>query len=409
MKRWIGLVLACLLMLAGCGTPGSGTPQTGQMLEYPMEHSAYPEREYRAVWVSYLEWMRFDFSSEEAFRQQCQELAQRCKALGLNTVLAQVRPFGDALYPSQWFPWSHLCTGTQGQNPGFDPLLVLEQEVHGAGLELEAWVNPYRVKGPTGVPELSEQSLASQYPHLVKETEQGIYLNPASQEARDLIVKGVEELLEHYQLEGIHFDDYFYPTTDPEFDKEEYAQQGGGLSLEEWRKQNVNQLVQQVYTAIKARWPEVRFGISPTGNIENNYDIQYSDVKLWLSEPGYVDYLMPQIYWGFGYTTSNGDTQYGFQQLVQRWAELPRSEQVQLYVGLGAYRIGEGDGGSNVDSVSQWQKGNQLAAQVEHLRTSRMQGYGLYRYDSLFFNTVWSELCGLEQENLATCNQVSGE
>ena len=171
----------------------------------------------------------------------------------------------------------------------------------------------------------------------------------------------------------------------------------------------MNQLVQQVYTAIKARWPEVRFGISPTGNIENNYNIQYSDVKLWLSEPGYVDYLMPQIYWGFGYTTSNGDTQYGFQQLVQRWAELPRSEQVQLYVGLGAYRIGEGDGGSNVDSVSQWQKGNQLAAQVEHLRTSRIQGYGLYRYDSLFFNTVWSELCGLEQENLATCNQVSGE
>ena len=195
MKRWIGLVLACLLMLAGCGTPGSGTPQTGQMLEYPMEHTSYPGREYRAVWVSYLEWMRFDFSSEEAFRQQCQELAQRCKALGLNTVLAQVRPFGDALYPSQWFPWSHLCTGTQGQNPGFDPLLVLEQEVHGAGLELEAWVNPYRVKGPTGVPELSEQSLASQYPHLVKETEQGIYLNPASQEARDLIVKGVEALL----------------------------------------------------------------------------------------------------------------------------------------------------------------------------------------------------------------------
>jgi len=118
----------------------------------PVENPALPAGEWRAVWVSYLEWAAMDFSSADSFRAGCVQMLENCAGLGLNTVLAQVRPFGDALYKSQLFPWSHLCTGVQGQDPGFDPLDILLQEAHGRGLSVEAWLNPYRLRSSAAMP-----------------------------------------------------------------------------------------------------------------------------------------------------------------------------------------------------------------------------------------------------------------
>ena len=169
---------------------------------------------YRAVWVSYLEWQRVDFTSGQAFRADIDSMMDNIHALGATVVLAQVRPFGDALYPSAYFPFSHICTGVQGQNPGFDPLALLVAAAHERGLELEAWINPYRLQAG-GAPALCDASPARLHPEWVKYTDTGAYLDPASAAVRQYIADSVEELCAGYAIDGIHFDDYFYPTTDP--------------------------------------------------------------------------------------------------------------------------------------------------------------------------------------------------
>ena len=348
---------------------------------------ALPAGEWRAVWVSYLEWAAMDFSSEEAFRAGVVQLLDNCTGLGLNTVLAQVRPFGDALYRSSLFPWSHLCTGVQGQDPGFDPLDVLLTEAHARGLSLEAWVNPYRLRSSASMPPvLAESSLLNAHPEWVCTVNEGAYLNPAIPEAADYVVQGVAELVQNYAVDGIHFDDYFYPTTDPSIDAAQFAA-SGETDLTAWRRANVTRLVKAAHDAVKAADPTLRFGVSPQGNPDNDRNEQYTDLSVWLTASGadaVVDYLCPQIYWGYGYTLSSGSTRFAFENITAEWLALPRAESTALYFGLGAYRVGVGDGGANADSVSQWCTGSALARQVTDLRSAGAGGWALYRYGSLF-------------------------
>ena len=353
----------------------------------PAPNPALPAGEWRAVWVSYLEFAEMDFSSESAFRADATALMDNCLSLGLNTVIAQVRPFGDALYRSSLFPWSHLCTGVQGQDPGFDPLNVLLTEAHARGLSLEAWVNPYRLRSSASMPPaIAENSLLNTHPEWVCTVNEGAYLNPAIPEASDYVVQGVAELVQNYAVDGIHFDDYFYPTTDAAVDAVQFAA-SGAADLAAWRRQNVTALVAQVYRTVKAADPTLRFGISPQGNPDNDRNEQYTDLSVWLTASGadaVVDYLCPQIYWGYGYTLSSGSTRFAFENITAEWLALPRAESTALYFGLGAYRVGVGDGGANADSVSQWCTGSALARQVTDLRSAGAGGWALYRYGSLF-------------------------
>ena len=348
---------------------------------------ALPSGEWRAVWVSYLEWARMNFSSEAAFRADIAALMDNCAALGLNTVLAQVRPFGDALYESSLFPWSHLCTGTQGQAPGFDPLDVLITEAHARGLSLEAWINPYRLKSSAAMPpSIGETNLMHIHPEWCCTVGEGVYLNPAIPEAAAYVVQGVAELVERYAVDGIHFDDYFYPTTEASLDAAQFAA-SGEKDLASWRQQNVTSLVKAAHDAVKAADPTLRFGVSPQGNPENDLATQYSDIYTWLTASGadaVVDYLCPQVYWGYGYQLQSGSTRFAFENIVPEWLGMARAGDVALYFGLGAYRIGVGDGGANADSTSQWATGSALARQTADLRSRGAQGWALYRYDSLF-------------------------
>ena len=350
-------------------------------------NAALPAGEWRAVWVSYLEWAGMDFSSEEAFRAGAAALMDNCLSIGLNTVIVQVRPFGDALYRSRLFPWSHVCTGEQGKDPGFDPLDVLITEAHSRGLSLEAWVNPYRLRSSAKMPAvLAESSLANTHPEWVCAVGEGLYLNPALPEAADYVVQGVAELLQNYAVDGIHFDDYFYPTTEESIDAAQFAA-SGAADLAAWRRQNVTALVKKVHDTVKTADPTLRFGISPQGNPDNDLNGQYSDVTGWLASGGEeqaVDYLCPQVYWGYGYTLQSGSTRFAFENIVPAWLAYPRAEGVALYFGLGAYRVGVGDGGANADSVSGWSTGSALARQVEDLRGQNAGGWALYRYGSLF-------------------------
>ena len=365
---------------AGTAAPEAAAPPASS-------NAALPAGEWRAVWVSYLEWAELDFSSEESFRAGASALLDNCAALGLNTVIAQVRPFGDALYRSALFPWSYLCTGVQGQDPGFDPLDILITEAHGRGLSLEAWINPYRLRSSGSMPpNTAESSLITTHPEWLCTVGEGVYLNPAIPEAADYVVQGVAELVQNYAVDGIHFDDYFYPTTDPSLDAAQFAASGAG-DLGSWRRANVTALVKAAHDVVKAADPTLRFGISPQGNMDNDFDGQYSDIYSWLTAEGkeaVVDYLCPQIYWGYGYALQSGSTRYAFENIVPAWLALSRSADAALYFGLGAYRIGTGDGGANADSVSQWCTGSALARQVDDLRAQGAGGWALYRYGSLF-------------------------
>ena len=366
---------------------GPDGPAGGEVETPTAPNPALPAGEWRAVWVSYLEWARMDFSSEETFRAGAAQLLDNCAGLGLNTILAQVRPFGDALYRSNLYPWSHLCTGVQGQDPGFDPLDVLLQEAHGRGLSVEAWINPYRLRSSAAVPpNLAETNLICTHPEWTCTVGEGVYLNPAEPAAAGYVVQGVAELVQNYAVDGIHFDDYFYPTTDEGIDAVQFAASGVS-SRTIWRRENVTALVQAVHDAVKAQDPTLRFGISPQGNPDNDEDQQYSDVKAWLAAGGdhaVVDYLCPQVYWGEGFALSSGSTRFAFENIVPEWLGYPRAADVALYFGLGAYRIGVGDGGADPDAGTRWNTGEALARQVQFLREQNAGGWALYRYGSLF-------------------------
>ena len=353
---------------------------------------------YRAVWVSYLEWQQVDFSTPETFSGDIAVILGNIRNLGATVVLAQVRPFGDALYPSSYYPFSHLCTGQQGRDPGYDPLALLVQAAHDRGLALEAWVNPYRIQAGL-TPALCDASPAKLHPDWVKYTDTGAYLDPANTAVRQYIADAVGELCANYDVDGIHFDDYFYPTTDPAFDAADYAASGTALTQDDWRRENVNALVELCHAT--ARRYGVRFGVAPVGDPEQNYALQYSDAARWLRQ-GTVDYLMPQLYWGQEYV-KDGDTSHSLARLAGAWAALPRAAGVRLYAGLGAYRIGAGDGS---DAGSEWVSGRALADQLNLLDRLGVQGAGLYRYASLFDASDYAGLAAAEVDAVRQVWQI---
>ncbi len=336
------------------------------------------------MWVSYLELNTLlKGKSQSTFTSNIRTVFDNVKKAGINTVFVQVRPFGDAMYPSDIFPWSYICTGTEGKNPGYDPLAIMVQEAHKRGLRIEAWINPYRIRAkgsstPISADNPAKDLLASGSDAVI-EFDGGVYYNPGSAEARDMITQGVVEIVRNYDVDSIHFDDYFYPTTNMSFDADTYNASGSSLSQANWRRENVNILVRQVYKAIKAVDSSVRFGISPQGSMSNNYNTQYIDVAKWVSNSGYVDYIMPQVYYGFENSTLP------FASTVKDWNALIKSSSVDLYVGLAPYKLGQTDSFAG-SGQNEWKSTTDILARMvkESRKYSNYQGFALYRYDSLF-------------------------
>ena len=336
--------------------------------------------EISAIWVSYLDLgPMLTGKSKSQFASNIGKAFDKIADTGFNTVIVQVRPFADALYQSDYFPWSYLCTGSEGEDPGYDPLDIMVDAAHDRGLEIEAWLNPYRVRAANSTKKLCDENQASIWldegSEAVVKYAGGIYYNPASEEARKLILNGVKEIVDNYDVDGIHMDDYFYPDPDKSFDAESYAAYDGPLSLGNWRRQNVNTLVKSIYSAIKKSDSSVRFGISPTGNNENNYNKQYADVKKWAQSSGYVDYICPQIYWGYNHATMP------YAETVEEWDAMVTSSSVKLIVGIGAYRLGES---------GEWNGSSDILARM--VKTARKAdnygGTAMYRYDSLYNSAV---------------------
>lgn len=352
----------------------------------PYKPDAAPE-EMRAVWISYLEMATLlKNKSKTEFTANISDVFDKVKAYGLNTVVVHVRPFGDALYDSEYFPWSYTITGVEGKDPGYDPLEIMIKQAHARGLRFEAWLNPYRVRNDGNTNAMSADNPA----RIALEAGDGsvvkyknvISYNPASAKSQKLILNGVREIVRKYDVDAIHIDDYFYPTTDEAFDKNyytAYTDKGGELSLADWRRDNVLKMVRGMYKAVKDEKPEVLFGISPQSSIDNNYSTQYLDVKKITSVDGYCDYIMPQIYFGF----DNQAQPYA--KTLALWSNMVKAPGVRLYVGLGVYKCGLTDSWAGTGK-SEWADNNDLLAQMvkEARSLENCTGFALYRYESLF-------------------------
>lgn len=361
----------------------SATPiPAEETLTLPKENLPASEKqssgELAGVWVPYMS-LTVGEHTQAAFEENFKKIADSAKEKGLNALFVHVRPFCDALYPSKAYPWSHILTGEQGKDPGFDPLSFMVEYTHSLQMEFHAWLNPLRVKTAQTPETLSPDNPYSQLredsPYYFMEYEGGVYLDPAYPYVRTLIADGAGEIVENYDVDGIHFDDYFYPAQDESLDSEAYALYVQSvetpLPLAEWRRANINAMVQEVYEKVKAADPNAVFGISPQGNIANDEGVG-ADVKTWCATAGYVDYICPQLYYSFE------NPALGYGEALEQWVSLPRHEGLKLYAGLALYKAG-----SDADQGT-WQLSDDvIRRQIQSAREVQCAGVVLYSSDYL--------------------------
>ena len=373
MKRILLLLLA-LLVLSGCA--GAGRDQPDETKTETTESQAAADEPIRAVWLTCYELnAMLKEPGEAAFREKFEQAAQSCEAGGLNTLFVQVRPFCDAFYPSRLFDWSSLCVDKNKETPDFDPLAVMTEIAHAHGLWLHAWVNPYRISYSSS--DALPESLAA-YQTCIGKTERGTYFDPSKAAVRTLILDGMEEILQHYAVDGIHIDDYFYPTANEDFDRQSYAEAcalGNELPLADWRREQVNLLLRGAYALVKSFGSAKIFSVSPSGDLDRNFDQAFADAGRWLAEGGCADWVIPQIYYGFAHETKP------FTEIMRRWETLPRRETVRLICGLAAYKQGKEDEYAGTGRLEWTQSDDLIERQIVAVSTdAQWSGYSLFSY-----------------------------
>jgi uncharacterized lipoprotein YddW (UPF0748 family) len=289
-------------------------------------------RELRGAWVATVWNINFPSSANldaDTQKREMRQMLDRLKECGFNSVFFQVRPEGDALYRSELEPMSHYLTGKQGKDPGYDPLAYLVEQAHQRNLEVHAWLNPYRASSSLRTEQVAPH-IAVEHPEHVHTYDTTKWMDPGADVVREKLVDVCRDITKRYDVDGIHFDDYFYPypkegVTFP--DQRTYAayQAGGGkLSKDDWRRENVNRAVRDVQAAVREEKDYVRFGISPFGlpapdkpegtSGFNQYEGLYADTQKWMDE-GWVDYLAPQLYW------RTDQPKQAYDKLINWWAD----------------------------------------------------------------------------------------
>lgn len=296
----------------------------------------------KCLWIS-----QFDLRSvycsggqqrnQEEFIKCIETILDNAAASGFNTVIVQMRPNADSMYPSEYYPPSAYVVGAYGKEFAYDPVKIIVDEAHTRNLSIQAWINPIRAVSIDNIRKTNRRYVIRQWydnpntngRYIVRSGEL-LYLNPAYEEVRQLIISGARELVSKYDVDGLHMDDYFYPTTNASFDAAAYAKyKSGGKSLADFRRGNLNTLVKGIHDAVKSVDSELLFGISPAGNLRTVYNSQYADVYLWCSKPGYIDYICPQIYFGMEHQN------FGFVRVAQQWHGIMRSGSgVKLLIGM---------------------------------------------------------------------------
>ncbi len=383
MKKVISLLLCiCIIFsLFGCMSKTNEQDTENTKTEPKVNYSD----NLKAVWLSFYEiGDMFRELEESAAKEKLNAFFADLADRGINTVFFHVRAFCDAFYKSDYFPVSTYCSGD------YDLLKHAVFYAHKHNLSLHAWVNPYRVALDTTIDRLPGDSPAVK---LYKEDKShlilvggNIFLNPASAKAQKLILNGIREIVSKYDVDGIHFDDYFYPSAEKGIDKQTYAayREGGGrLTLEDYRRENVTALIAAAHLIVKQHNPNMLFGVSPQCFIEKNKTELFADIVNWV-ENEMVDYIMPQIYFGFENESAP------FKECVDTWCELMQNKKPLLYVGLALYKSGKEDEYASDDTKNknspyyEWQNHSDIIAmQIQYLREKEIKGYSLYSVSSL--------------------------
>ena len=304
-----------------------------------------PKREFRGAWIQ-CENGQFQGMSAESMQRTLTSQLDVLQRAGINAIIFQIRAEADALYQSNYEPWSRFLTGVQGKNPGWDPLQWMIDECHKRNMELHAWINPYRAKTKSTAA-LSPIHPYNKHPERFVTYAGQLYFNPGMPENRKYICQIVRDIVNRYDIDALHMDDYFYPYPNPgeNFpDAAAYAQYGRGYAhIADWRRDNVNVLIKEIHETVRACKPWVKFGVSPFGIYRNqksdpngsktnglqNYDDLYADVLMWVNN-GWVDYNIPQIYWEIGHKAADYDT------LIRWWAK--HSSNRPLFIGQDVLR-----------------------------------------------------------------------
>lgn len=375
------------------------TELSAQTVSANLKNHNNSEAEMVAVWVPFMSLnMKGTDYSEAAFKAKFDEIIKTALSHGINALIVHVRPFADALYPSKIYPHSHLLTGEQGKDPGFDALKYMIEATYQAGMQFHAWINPLRIQINGNPPSLCESSLyytlkndESNLEDIVMESGSDKFLNPGYEKARKIIIDGVREILTNYpEVDGVQFDDYFYPENDFECDKVCYQNYCGipgntqPLSQQEWRFANVNSLISGVYSAIKSINPDVVFGISPSGNLAHNAKIG-ADIATWCKTPGYIDYICPQIYFSLDHPTLP------FETATKHFKDLQKHDKLKTYFGLALYKAG-----SETADSGTWQSHDDILQREYNLcKNLGCDGVMLYSIESFKDENAAREISNL--------------
>jgi uncharacterized lipoprotein YddW (UPF0748 family) len=370
--------------------------------ERSTSQSTGPRTEFRGVWIASVD--NIDWPSKKGLPADSQRaefirLLDKHAACGMNAVVVQIRPATDAFYPSPYEPWSEWLTGRQGlpPSPYYDPLAFMITETHNRGMEFHAWCNPYRATFSIGKSSIASNHITRLHPEWFLNYGGTRYFDPGNRLAQEFVTRVIRDIVTRYDIDAIHFDDYFYPyrIAGKEFpDQESYRKSGTTLSLEDWRRSNVDSIIISLSRAIKEIKPYCRFGISPFGvwrNIDKdqegsatkagqtNYDDLYANILLWLKN-GWIDYVVPQLYWEFGHRAAP------YEVLLDWWDK--HSYGKPCYVGLGIFKAG---------TNTIWKDPTLLPRQVVAQRNeSNVQG-SVYFSGSNFFKNIngWADSLAL--------------
>lgn len=389
MKRVFAICVAVILLFSSCNVRQKDKPNISEKNE-----NRYHSERIIASWIYYneIEELVKKSNSESEFTANIENAVNRLTEYAVNTVILHVRAFDDAFYQSDIFPVSKYCADSDGKLK-FDVLKCFLNVCRTKNVKLWCWINPYRINKADDISVIKKGYF--QYDAFNSENEQmlihsanGVYYNPADGQVKRHIIDGIREILENYDVDGIHFDDYFYPRTDKDFDSsyyKKYQSDGGCLSLPGFRRENVNSLISSVYTLAK-KYNKV-FSISPISNIDQNINSYYADVKLWATSDYYVDYIIPQIYFGLENSVQP------FAETLKKWVDLTGDSE-KLLIGLAVYKSGTTENYSK-SGKDEWKRRDVISKEID-LICQNYKNIGFVYYSASFLYKDGDE--GIEQE-----------
>lgn len=393
MKKLFLLIISVVFLFSSC----SFIPESQQ-------DKSVNNQKFVSVWFTYREIQKLcnESNDEEELKNNISDILITLKKYKVNNIFLHVRAFDDCFYSSSIFNVSDYCKDESG-NLKFDILHYFIEIAEKHNISVHAWLNPYRIRNDNQINKIVPNSFAGEL--LAKNsnderiivTDNSIYYNPAYPEVQNYVLKGIREILENYNVSGIHIDDYFYPTTDEVIDKNRYnnyIQEGGTLNLADFRRNAVNSLVSSIYSLVKSYDNNILVSISPSADIEKNYNNSYADVKLWAQNEGYADILIPQLYYGFNHSTMP------FNDLLNEWTTL-QDENTRIVIGLAVYKSGVEDVYAQEGSREWIENNNIIAEQINHINAINAYGWAYFSASYLFENT--SKELEAEKNNIIIC------